>query len=288
MKILFIIFALIFFCSNTFSGVTIGFNTPISKRAPLLLNSSPCEKMVLDTIDGLIQKKQKKCTIQIAMYSLDNLDIINKLNEALENGIKVQLLLDKDQNGKTLERLSSSSVYRASSETKIRTIQARKNLIEEKDVTTFIGTLFDPKKYKDSRRLHEKFSLYTCEDGEEEENSDAVIFGSYNWTKGASEINYDNCIKIQNEPHILERFKDRFNLIFSKEASILDHFRKSSPTSKSTTPTPKSVSPVPRKSGYSLGEERGDEEEDYEEDGPTASKKSITSHVKRIKSTPNS
>lgn len=209
------------FSSSVLSEVTIGFNTPSSKRPHG--TGIPCQQMVLDTIDMLISKKPRKCKIQIAMYSLDNLRILNKLNEAIGEGVEVDLLLDQEQNTQTIDRLSEAKIksYRdplLSSRRQART--AREDLLTNANSAAIIGKSFQKgQPYNQTRVLHEKFSVYTCEGaaGSGDGNPDTIILGSYNWTEAASEVNYENCIKIQDDPDSIDAFKARFQGILTME-----------------------------------------------------------------------
>jgi len=224
--LIFIIFLIFLaFCPKAFSEITVGFNIPSSKRAGVGI---PCQKMVIDAISMLIAKKPRKCKIQVAMYSLDNLSILNKLNEAITQGIEVHVLLDKEQNIQAIDRLSDAKIdsFKGALKTaKKRAQVARRNFLENAAVT-IIGNPYKKgvagHEYDKIRVLHEKFSIYTCEEEtaaiSAEDNPNAVILGSYNWTEAASETNYENCVKIQEEPGIIETFKARFEKISDIES----------------------------------------------------------------------
>jgi len=253
--ILFLIF--LAFCPKAFSEITARFNTPISKRT---IAGIPCQKMVIDTIGTLIAKKPRKCKIQVAMYSLDNLSILNKLNEAIAEGIEVHILLDKEQNAQAIDRLSDTKInsFKGALKTaKKRAQVARRNFLENAAVT-IIGNPYKKNvtghEYDKIRVLHEKFSVYSCEEEtaatSAEDNPNAVILGSYNWTEAASETNYENCVKIQEEPDVIETFKARFEKISELESSPAAHVPPSTPavgktvtavTPKTTTNTSSST-----------------------------------------------
>lgn len=124
-----------------------------------------CEEHVVQTIN----ETQK--TFEVAMYSLDNSAIISALEEALDRGVKITLVLDRTQAfnniPETLELRDRGISIRIHSQNKIQ---------------------------------HNKFAI---SDGKK------VITGSFNWTKNGERFNEENCLFL-DEPEAVKSFIDRF------------------------------------------------------------------------------
>lgn len=189
--------------SIAFAELRIQFNSPYPR-----LNMA-CENMITSIIDTVVDQQQhgKKCSIKISMYSLDNENIIRKLTTALNNGVQIKLFLDQSQYGKILENKS-----------KKRIIESFVNLVtgNAASVCHVLGVPYNKSDSGQTRILHEKMALFSCEDNkdseervkkdsatevEEGENyhslpADIAILGSFNWTWAASNNNYENCLSI--------------------------------------------------------------------------------------------
>lgn len=178
--------------------VQVHFEDPKEKTiTPNIQKKPQCRTQISNRIKAAINAVKVKnsgikASIKVGMYSLTDTILIGWLNKAAENGIKVSLILDKEQNAKNnkIKELKNVSINFMSGSGK-------------------------------NGSYHEKFSVITCEPNSDKvkdissasincENVPSVVVGSYNWSKAASEDNYENCLVI-SEGDIVTQFSDRFD-----------------------------------------------------------------------------
>lgn len=149
MKYLLLIF-LLFLSQNAFSKVMFG---------------KECESQIIE----LINNSNK--SINVAVYSINNLNIIEALLDAKNRGVEIKILTDRIQaSGK------SSKV----------------NFLHEEG--------FDVKIHSKDRIMHHKFAIF---------DNEKAIKGSFNWTYSAANKNSEDCDLVENENDIYtlyERF----------------------------------------------------------------------------------
>ena len=134
--------------------------------------SDECEKRIV----GLIDKSQK--SIDIAVYSINNQQIVEALERAKQRNVTLRILTD---------RLQASSKYSKVTEMHDKGLDVRvhtKNKIE-----------------------HNKFAIF---DGK------AVSTGSYNWTNAASDKNSENCLFLLKDPINVKTYQERFEVLWKE------------------------------------------------------------------------
>lgn len=133
--------------------------------------STDCEDMIIKLINGSSDK------IDIAVYSINNDNIVNALKKAHDKGVKLRILTDKTQaSGKSSKVFE---LYKHGIDIKVHT----KHKIE-----------------------HNKFAIF---DGKYATN------GSYNWTNPASAKNSENCVFFVSNKEIIRDFTSRFEYLWS-------------------------------------------------------------------------
>lgn len=161
-KILLLI--IIFFCLPVYAKVKVHF-TP----------SLECENSIV----GLINTSNK--TIDIAVYSINNNQIVEALKKAHGRGIKLRILTDKLQasskHSKVLDLYEYGINIRVNSKHKIE---------------------------------HNKFAVF---DGKK------VSTGSFNWTNSASNNNSENCLFVTQDKKTIDAYKKRFNELWKLNTS---------------------------------------------------------------------
>lgn len=124
-----------------------------------------CEKKVVELTNGAKEK------IDAAVYSLNNVAIVDALKVAYKRGVKVRILVDKIQSFGNKE--ATMDLKQAGVDIRIHSV---------------------------GRIMHNKSALF---DGK------AVITGSFNWTNSAEQANEENCLSI-DDPKVVASFQDRF------------------------------------------------------------------------------
>ena len=136
--------------------------------------STDCENKLV----GLIENAQS--SIDAAVYSINNDNIVEALKKAHDRGIKIRLLTDKLQaRGKT------SKVYE----------------LYQYGLDVKVNSKF--------KIEHNKFAVF---DGM------SASSGSYNWTNPASEKNSENCIFFVQDKKIAEVYQNRFDELWLKNS----------------------------------------------------------------------
>lgn len=128
--------------------------------------SFDCEKAIIKRIE----KAEK--TIDVAVYSINNLRLIGALISAQEHGKKVRVLTDGSQAEKSYSRVHELEKANISV---IRTVKRN--------------------------TMHDKFVVL---DGEK------AVSGSFNWTQAATFKNTENCILFDDNPETVNRYQSRF------------------------------------------------------------------------------
>jgi phosphatidylserine/phosphatidylglycerophosphate/cardiolipin synthase-like enzyme len=129
--------------------------------------SEQCENKIIDLIDNSLK------TIDVAVYSINNIAISESLIKAYERGVDVRIITDRVQ----AKGRSSKVPY----------------LLENK-LNLVINNQF--------KIEHNKFAIF---DGE------ILETGSFNWTEPASKYNSENCLFIDSDKKIISNYQGRFN-----------------------------------------------------------------------------
>jgi phosphatidylserine/phosphatidylglycerophosphate/cardiolipin synthase-like enzyme len=129
-----------------------------------------CENNIVKYID----KAQK--SIDAAVYSINNKDIVKALKRAHDRGVKLRILTDRQQAGRKTSKVIELHDYGI----KIRVNSKHK--IE-----------------------HNKFAVF---------DFDSVTTGSYNWTEPASTKNSENCLFFNRNKSTVREYHDRFNYLW--------------------------------------------------------------------------
>lgn len=141
--------------------------------------SSACE----DSIVSLIGSANK--TIDAAVYSINNNEIVRALKEAHQRGVKLRILTDKTQAG-----LKSSKVLD----------------LYRYGINIKVNSSF--------KIEHNKFAIF---DGQK------VSTGSFNWTNPASQKNSENCLFVAHDSKTVARYAKRFNELWALNSDIKSH-----------------------------------------------------------------
>ncbi|MGN1063286.1 MAG: phospholipase D-like domain-containing protein [Alphaproteobacteria bacterium] len=132
--------------------------------------STACE----DHIIALLNNAKKQ--IDIAVYSINNTQIVSAIKQAHKRGIPIRILTDKTQAANRSSKVWD--LYNAGLNIRVHS----KNKIE-----------------------HNKFTVV---------DQDVVMTGSYNWTNPASLRNSENCLMIWDEPSTVAQYQERFEYLW--------------------------------------------------------------------------
>ena len=132
--------------------------------------SMQCEKQIIKNIE-----KSRK-TIDIAVYSINNKDIVRALQQADKRGVKLRILTD---------RLQASNKYSL--------------------VCDIYQSGLNIKVHNHHKIEHNKFAIF---------DKKTVVTGSYNWTEAASKKNSENCLFIKGERETLKDYQKRFDRLW--------------------------------------------------------------------------
>lgn len=116
--------------------------------------SKECESNVIELIDN------SNKTIDVAVYSINNQEIINALTRAKERGVQIRILTDRLQ------------AYGESSQVPFLHEQG-----------------FDIRVHSHDRIMHHKFAIF---------DNTTAIQGSFNWTYSAANKNSEDCNVLQS------------------------------------------------------------------------------------------
>ena len=150
-----------------FAGMT-AFFTPSQK----------CENSIVQRIN----KTEK--SIDVAVYAINNKDIVDAIKKAYDRGVKIRILTDRlqagNKNSKVRELYDYGINIRVNSKHKIE---------------------------------HNKFAVFDFNN---------AVTGSYNWTEPASDKNSENCLFFNRNKKTVKEYHDRFNYLWqmnTKKAS---------------------------------------------------------------------
>lgn len=149
-----------FLCALTLIPSTI-----VAKTEVYFSPKGGCQEKVIKIID------QTKKTLEVAMYSLDNSQILLAIERAKTRGVEISIILDRTQ--------------------AFNNVPETLNL-KYKGVNVRI--------HSQNKIQHNKFSI---SDGK------LAITGSFNWTNNAETSNEENCLFI-DDPSIVKAFVERF------------------------------------------------------------------------------
>lgn len=205
-------------------------------------SKSKCQDLIITNIAELIREhsSKKTCQLKVIMYSFRDPKISAKLHEAAEKGIKIRILLDKDQ----FNHFKTDASKERYKSTKLEFDSVTK-LANHKNVEILISGSTTPP----YRTIHEKTSFFHCK----EDAADGILVtGSYNWSKSAAQSHYENCITVSSEPKLNREFLARFEKVWVIEKDeykgvIYRNYPKSSPAPRrkriATTATSSSAQP---------------------------------------------
>lgn len=125
-----------------------------------------CEDHVVAAI------RQAKSHMDIAMYALNNEQILSELKDAKDRGVEIRILLDKTQ------------------------------AFGNKDETLWLRKEgFKVKIHSHNRIQHNKFAIF----------DDIIVeTGSFNWTTPAEQVNDENCIFLDETP-VIKSYQAQFD-----------------------------------------------------------------------------
>lgn len=160
-RCLYFIFALVLLltCKFSFAKTDIYFSP-----------STKCENSIIKLI------KQSEKNIDIAVYSINNKNIVKALKDSHDKGVNIRILTDKQQaaskNSKVLELYNYGINIRVHSKFKIE---------------------------------HNKFAVF---------DNKYASSGSYNWTNPASSKNSENCVFFIRNKKAVASYQNRFNYLW--------------------------------------------------------------------------
>ncbi len=138
--------------------------------------STDCEDKLVDLINNSTE------TIDVAVYSINNDNIVNALKRAQDRGVRMRVLTDRTQaSGK-------SSKVRELYDSGVNIKVHSKHKIE-----------------------HNKFAIF---DGK------MASTGSYNWTNPASNKNSENCVFFIEEQEVIAKYQERFDYLWEINTKV--------------------------------------------------------------------
>jgi hypothetical protein len=158
---------------------------------------SPAQDM-LSVILSLIKAEKKE--IRVACYLLNNTKIIDALVQAIQRGIRIQIIIDAEQISDVLH--SSNLSY-----------CAWKNIVSTSS--------YPPK-------MHNKFFIFS----DNIFNQSILVTGSANCTLSAQNNNWENLI-VSNNPELITQFSNRFDYLLQSSHCTLSTFPPKLSTTKS-------------------------------------------------------
>lgn len=132
--------------------------------------SKKCENNIIEHINDAKQ------SIDAAVYSLNNDEIVEALKKAHKRGVKIRILTDK------LQAAQKSSKVRELYDYGINIRVNSKHKIE-----------------------HNKFAIFDMNN---------AMTGSYNWTEPASDKNSENCLFFNRNKTTIEDYQNRFDYLW--------------------------------------------------------------------------
>ena len=153
---------------NYIITVLLVFNFTINSHAKITFTNK-CEKEIIKLINNSTE------TIDIAVYSINNLNIIDQLMKAKDKGVKIRILTDR------IQAFGKSS-----------------------KVTLLHDAGFDIKIHSKDRIMHHKFAIF---------DNQKAVEGSFNWTYSAANKNAEDCNVFDKEEDI-KVLKKRFKKVW--------------------------------------------------------------------------
>lgn len=132
--------------------------------------------------------EQAENSIDIAIFSFTDRNIANSLQKAAAKGINIRLLTDKEQSD-----FHNSVIHNLIK----KGINVRYNVTQKQE--------------------HNKFAVF---------DNKIVSTGSFNWTYRASYYNSENCLFIDKEAKVADKYKIRFNQLWAKAETAAEKKRK--------------------------------------------------------------
>jgi phosphohistidine phosphatase SixA len=148
------------------------------------------ETSVAGFLDSLLAQTQ--ASIEAALHQLSNPKLVRALTEASHRGVQVRLLLDRTKFGETVSAVPDLCKDGLS----IRLLKGR------------LGS---------SSRMHHKFALL---------DHQTVVTGSYNWTVGSDEQNYENLILLRGPAEVVA-YRREFRALWHQGSEAPHHLRAS-------------------------------------------------------------
>jgi len=141
------------------------------------------KRSVAEVLEEVIHSARK--SVDGALYRFNSRRLAQALQEANDRGLRVRLVLDYNK-------------YEES--------QATRELLSKSSVPFRLSYGKDGP----GSKMHHKFVLV---------DSQTVVTGSYNWTLGSEEKNYENVL-ILHDPQQLEVYRQEFDALWSKATEI--------------------------------------------------------------------
>ncbi len=134
--------------------------------------SLSCEQKIADLID------EAKNSIDVAVFSINNDNIVKALKDAHRRGVKVRILTDKMSSGQKSSK--TIDMYQAGLNIKVNSAH---------------------------KLEHNKFAVF---------DGNKVVTGSYNWTNSATDKNSENCLFILEQNQVVIDYHNRFNELWQE------------------------------------------------------------------------
>lgn len=125
-------------------------------------------------------------TIDAAVYSITNADIVAALKNAHDRGIKIRILTDRTQAGNQKSLVRNMRNYG-----------------------------IDVRVHSKHRIEHNKFAIF---------DGNSLFTGSYNWTTNASAHNSENCIFLDPDDPAIDSYQRRFNYLWDENTEQKSNF----------------------------------------------------------------
>ena len=132
--------------------------------------SEDCEKTIVDLID------QSTKNIDIAVYAINNKQIVKALIRANKQNVELRILTDRTQASNKGSKVKE---------------------MHEKGLNIRVHTK--------NKLMHNKFAIF---DGQ------SLFIGSYNWTNAASKQNSEGCTFLINEPENIKVYQEHFEKLW--------------------------------------------------------------------------
>jgi phosphatidylserine/phosphatidylglycerophosphate/cardiolipin synthase-like enzyme len=145
---------------------------------------------VMTHTDGIAEALEKLITqagrsIDVAVYRFNNPKLVGAIAGALQRGIRIRLVLDRN---KYEESASTRSLF-ATAKIPFRVRYGRSG---------------------PGSKMHHKFAII---------DGDVLVTGSYNWTLESEEQNYENLL-ILRHPEQLAMYQEEFEMLWAQSAPV--------------------------------------------------------------------